>query len=284
MLVQTLNGLAFGVLLLVLSSGLALIFGLRGVVNFAHGAVYMLAAYVGLSISERTSFWVALVAVPVLFAVAGVLVDRFGLRFLEHRTPLDMVLLTFGLTFIVADVVQTGWGPRARTVEPPDVLAGTSHLAGVTYPTYRLFVIVVGLAVSAGIVLWLRRSRTGLYVRASSDDRVTSAAMGVDVDRVGATVVGLGFALAGLAGVLAGPYLTLSPHMGTEVLILTFIVVVVGGLGSVGGPMVAAVIIGMANALVAVQLPTLSAYVPYLLMLAVLLLRPQGIAGKRTAL
>jgi len=270
--------------LLVLSSGLALIFGLRGVVNFAHGAVYMLAAYVGLSISEHTSFWVALVAVPVIFAVAGVLVDRFGLRFLEHRTPLDMVLLTFGLTFIVADVVQTGWGTRARSIEPPDVLAGTSHLMGVTYPTYRLFVILVGLAVCAAMVLWLRRSRTGLYVRASSDDRVTSAAMGIDVARVGATVVGLGFALAGLAGVLAGPYLTLSPHMGTEILILTFIVVVVGGLGSLGGPMVAAVIIGLANALVAVQLPALSAYVPYLLMLAVLLLRPQGIAGKRTAL
>jgi branched-chain amino acid transport system permease protein len=284
MLVQALNGLAFGVLLLVLSSGLALIFGLRGVVNFAHGAVYMLAAYVGLSVSGRTSFWVALVAVPVIFALAGLLVDRFGLRFLEHRTPLDMVLLTFGLTFIVADVVQTGWGTRARTVEPPAVLAGTTHLPGVSYPTYRVFVIGVGLVICAALVLWLRRSRIGLYVRASSDDRVTSAAMGVDVDRVGATVVALGFALAGLAGVLAGPYLTLSPHMGTEILILTFIVVVVGGLGSVGGPMVAALIIGMANALAAVHLSTFSAYVPYLLMLAVLLFRPQGIAGKRTAL
>jgi branched-chain amino acid transport system permease protein len=284
MLVQVLNGLAFGVLLLVLSSGLALIFGLRGVVNFAHGAIYMLAAYVGLSISSRTSFWVALVVVPVAFGVVGLVVDRFGLRLLEQRTSLDMVLLTFGLTFIAADVVQTGWGPQARSIDPPSVLAGTTHLPGVSYPTYRVFVIVVGLAISAALVLWLRRSRTGLYVRASSDDRVTSAAMGVDVDRVGAVVVGLGFALAGLAGVLAGPYLTLSPHMGTEILILTFIVVVVGGLGSVGGPMIAAVVIGMANALAAVHLPSVSAYVPYLLMLAALLLRPQGIAGRRTAL
>jgi len=284
MLVQALNGLAFGVLLLVLSSGLALIFGLRGVVNFAHGAIYMLAAYVGLAISTQTSFWVALVAVPVLFALAGLLVDRFGLRFLDHRTPLDMVLLTFGLTFVVADVVQTVWGTQARSIEPPAALAGTTHLPGVSYPTYRVFVIVVGLTICAALVLWLRRSRTGLYVRASSDDRVTSAAMGVDVDRVGATVVGLGFALAGLAGVLAGPYLTLSPHMGTEILILTFIVVVVGGLGSVGGPMIAALIIGMANAMAAVHLPSVSAYVPYLLMLVVLLFRPQGIAGKRTAI
>lgn len=284
MFVQVLNGLAFGVLLLVLSSGLALIFGLRGVVNFAHGAIYMLAAYVGLSISDRTSFWIALLTVPILLAVAGLLVDRYGLRFLVGRSPLDMVLLTFGITFVVADVVQTVWGTEARTIDPPAVLAGTTDLGFATYPTYRLFVIVMGLLVCAGLMAWLKFSRTGLFVRASGDDRVTAGAMGVNVDRVSATVVALGFGLAGLAGVLAGPYLTLSPAMGTEILITTFIVVVVGGLGSIGGPMIAALLIGMANALATVQLPTLAAYVPYLLMLVVLLLRPQGIAGRRTAL
>ncbi|GAA1529904.1 branched-chain amino acid ABC transporter permease [Nocardioides humi] len=284
MLVQVLNGLAFGVLLLVLSSGLALIFGLRGVVNFAHGAIYMLAAYVALSISDRTSFWVALVTVPILLAVAGLLVDRFGLRFLVGRSPLDMVLLTFGITFVVADVVQTFWGTHARTIDPPRVLAGSTDLGFATYPTYRLFVIATGLLVCAGLVAWLKLSRTGLFVRASGDDRVTAGAMGINVDRVSATVVALGFGLAGLAGVLAGPYLTLSPSMGAEILITTFIVVVVGGLGSIGGPMVAALLIGLANALATVQVPTLAAYVPYLLMLVVLLLRPQGIAGRRTAL
>jgi branched-chain amino acid transport system permease protein len=284
MLVQVMNGLAFGTLLLVLSSGLALIFGLRGVVNFAHGAVYMLAAYIGFAVSSRTSFWVALVGVPLLFGAVGVLVDRYGLRLLERRSPLDMVLLTFGLTFVLADLIQTVWGTATRTLEPPAGLDGTASLLGTTYPAYRIFVIALGLALSAALVLWLRRSRTGLYVRASSDDRTTSAAMGVDVDRVSATVVALGFALAGLAGVLAGPYLALSPQMGTEVLILTFIVVVVGGLGSIGGPMLAALALGMMNAVAAVQVPSLSAYVPYLLMLGVLLLRPQGLAGRRTAL
>ncbi|MBM7517956.1 branched-chain amino acid ABC transporter permease [Nocardioides nitrophenolicus] len=284
MFVQVLNGLAFGVLLLVLSSGLALIFGLRGVVNFAHGAIYMLAAYVGLSVSDRTSFWFALLTVPVLLAGAGLLVDRYGLRFLVGRSPLDMVLLTFGITFVVADVVQTFWGTQARTIDPPAVLAGSTDLGFATYPTYRLFVIVMGLLVCAGLMAWLRFSRTGLFVRAAGDDRVTSGAMGINVDRVSATVVALGFGLAGLAGVLAGPYLTLSPAMGTEILITTFIVVVVGGLGSIGGPMVAALLIGLANSLATVQAPTLAAYVPYLLMLVVLLLRPQGIAGRRTAL
>lgn len=284
MFVQVLNGLAFGVLLLVLSSGLALIFGLRGVVNFAHGAIYMLAAYVALSISDRTSFWIALVIVPILLAVAGLVIDRYGLRFLVGRSPLDMVLLTFGITFVVADIVQTVWGTEARTIDAPAVLAGTTDLGFATYPTYRLFVIVMGLLVCAGLMAWLKFSRTGLFVRASGDDRVTAGAMGVNVDRVSATVVALGFGLAGMAGVLAGPYLTLSPAMGTEILITTFIVVVVGGLGSIGGPMIAALLIGMANALATVQLPSLAAYVPYLLMLVVLLLRPQGIAGRRTAL
>lgn len=284
MFVQVLNGLAFGVLLLVLSSGLALIFGLRGVVNFAHGAIYMLAAYVALSISDRTSFWIALLTVPILLALAGLLIDRYGLRFLVGRSPLDMVLLTFGITFVVADVVQTVWGTEARTIDPPAVLAGTTDLGVATYPTYRLFVIAMGLLVCAGLMAWLKFSRTGLFVRASGDNRVTAGAMGVNVDRVSATVVALGFGLAGVAGVLAGPYLTLSPAMGTEILITTFIVVVVGGLGSIGGPMIAALLIGMANALATVQLPTLAAYVPYLLMLVVLLLRPQGIAGRRTAL
>lgn len=284
MFVQLLNGLAFGVLLLVLSSGLALIFGLRGVVNFAHGAIYMLAAYVAFSVSDRTSFWVALLVVPVLLAAAGLLVDRFGLRYLVGRSPLDMVLLTFGITFVVADVVQTLWGTQVRTIDPPEALAGTTDLGFATYPTYRLFVIAMGLLVCAGLIAWLKLARTGLYVRASGDDRVTAGAMGVNVDRVSATVVALGFGLAGLAGVLAGPYLSLSPAMGTEILIITFIVVVVGGLGSIGGPMVAALLIGLTNALATVQVPTLAAYVPYLLMLVVLLLRPQGIAGRRTAL
>ncbi|HWU23736.1 MAG TPA: branched-chain amino acid ABC transporter permease [Nocardioides sp.] len=279
-----LNGLAFGVLLLVLSSGLALIFGLRGVVNFAHGALYMLAAYIGLSISQRTSFWLALVAVPLLLAAAGWAVDRFGLRYLVMRSPLDMVLLSFGVTFVVADVVQTVWGTQARTIDPPDLLAGPAHLGFASYPAYRLFVIAVGLLICAGLMAWLKLSRTGLFVRAAGDDRVTAGAMGVNVDRVSATVVALGFGLAGAAGVLAGPYLTLSPEMGTDILITTFIVVVVGGLGSIGGPMIAALLIGLANAIAAVHAPSLAAYVPYALMLVVLLVRPRGIAGRRTAL
>ncbi|MCU1671435.1 MAG: transporter permease [Blastococcus sp.] len=283
MAVQLLNGLAFGVLLLVLSSGLALIFGLRGVVNFAHGALYMLAAYIGFSATTHLSFWAALVITPLALASLGIVLDRYGLRFLSHRAPLDMVLLTFGLTFVITDLVETVWGEQSRSLDPTAALAGSMSVFGVRYPTYRLFLIAVGLLVCVALVVWLRLSRTGLYIRASSSDRRVAAVFGVDVDRASAIVVGLGSGLAGLAGVLAGPYLSLSPNMGVEILIQTFIVVVVGGLGSLGGAMIAALVLGMANAIASVGFPSLSAYVPYALMLVMLLLRPQGFAGTRTA-
>lgn len=283
MIVQLLNGLAFGVLLLVLSSGLALIFGLRGIVNFAHGAVYMIAAYVGFTISEHVTYWVALIATPVAFAAIGVLADRYGFRYLSHRGELDMVLLTFGLTFVLTDVVQSVWGLGARTVDAPAGLNGSTSVGGVEYPTYRLFVIAVGLAVGVALILWLRRSTVGLHVRASSTARNVAAVVGIDVDRVSAIVVGLGAGMAGLAGVLAGPYLSLSPTMGAEILVLTFIVVVVGGLGSIGGAMAAALILGLLSTLSSAYSPDIGAYVPYLLMVVVLLVRPRGLAGTRSA-
>jgi branched-chain amino acid transport system permease protein len=278
-----LNGLAFGVLLMVLASGLAMIFGLRDVVNFAHGALYMLGAYVGFTISGLTNFWVALIATPLVFAALGVLLDRYGIRYLAGRDHLDMILITFGLTFVLTGLVQTGWGTQPRSLSPPYPLAGSISILGTSYPTYRVFLIIIGLAISGALILWLRMSRTGLYVRASSTHRSVAAVMGIDVDRVSATVVGVGTALAGMAGVLAGPYLSLSPNMGVEILILTFIVVVTGGLGSISGAMAAALLLGMLNSFFSAYLPGFAAYVPYALMLTVLLLRPKGIAGVRAA-
>jgi branched-chain amino acid transport system permease protein len=283
MIPPLLNGLAFGMLLLVLASGLALIFGLRNVVNFAHGALYMLGAYIGLTVAGWTSFWVAIVVAPVALAVIGVLLDRFGLRRLSRRHATDMVLLTYGLTFVITGIVQAIWGTAPRSLSAPAGLTGSTSILGTEYPSYRLFVIAVGLVVGVGLILWLRTSRTGLYIRASTTDRAVAGVVGIDVDRVSGIVVGLGAALAGLAGVLAAPYLTVSPTMGAEVLVLSFVVVIVGGLGSISGAMVAALVLGLLNSFSAVYLPAVSAYVPYLLMAGVLLLRPQGFAGTRTA-
>lgn len=283
MIVQLLNGLAFGVLLLILASGLAMIFGLRGIINFAHGAIYMVAAYIGLTLTEHLSFWAALLVTPLAFGVVAVLLDRYGIRALADRSYLDFILLTFGLTFVLTGLAQTVWGTRPQAIPPPSGLAGSTEVLGANYPTYRLFVIVVGLVVAGALLIWLRRSRIGLYIRASSTHREVASVVGIDVDRVSATVMGIGAALAGVAGVLAGPYLSLSPNMGVEVLILTFIVVVVGGLGSIGGAMIAALALGLLNSFASVQLPEFAPYVPYALMLAVLLVKPTGFAGTRTA-
>lgn len=280
-ILQLLNGLALGVLLLVLASGLALIYGLRGVVNFAHGGLYMLGAYVAYSVSTATNFWLAIIVAPIALAAVGVFLDRFGLRYLSHRSPLELVLVTFGLTLLIHDLVHTVWGEQDRAAPVPAALQRSVTFLGATYPAYRLFLVAVGLAVASALIVWLRRSRVGMYVRASSTDREVTAMMGVNVDRVSAIVVGLGAGMAGLAGALAGPYLTLSPTMGNEILVISFIVVVIGGIGSVGGAMAAALLLGMAQTVGAVYVPDLAALVPYVLMVAVLVWRPLGLVGSR---
>lgn len=282
MIAVILNGLALGVLLMVLSSGLAMIFGLLDVVNFAHGAVYMLAAYIGMTVSQLTNFWVALVFTPVVFALLGLLIDRIGLRPLGNRDHLDMILITFGVTFVIGGVILLTWGSASFTVSAPSLLSGSVEIFGSSYPTYRVFLVVLGLLIGLALMLWIRFSKTGLYVRALSTHRTVAGAVGVNVDRVSGAVVAISLGLAGLAGVLAGPYLSISTNMGAEILVLTFIVVVTGGLGSIGGAMIAALAVGMLNSLSVNFLPDAAAYVPYLLMFAILLFRPRGIAGSRT--
>ncbi|MCP3022925.1 branched-chain amino acid ABC transporter permease [Cupriavidus basilensis] len=276
------NGLVYGALLVVMCSGLALIYGLRRVVNFAHGSLYMLGAYLGYSIALQTSFWVALVAVPLAMAVLGVLLDRYGFRLLQDRDPLSVVLVTFGLLLVIEDFVQTVWGKSNLSVPAPATLSASVDLFGTPVPAYRLAVIGAGLLVALGLSLWLRYSRAGLFVRAASTDPTTTAMQGVNTDLLSAGVVGLGTALAGLAGVVAAPFLSLSPSMSSDVIIDSFVVVVVGGLGSLAGAFVAAMVLGMIQALGAVYLPDTAMLLPFLLMVAVLIWKPAGFAGSRT--
>ncbi|MDF3838809.1 branched-chain amino acid ABC transporter permease [Cupriavidus basilensis] len=276
------NGLVYGALLVVMCSGLALIYGLRRVVNFAHGSLYMLGAYLGYSIALQTSFWVALLAVPLVMAVLGVLLDRYGFRLLQDRDPLSVVLVTFGLLLVIEDFVQTVWGKSNLSVPAPAALSASVDLFGTPVPAYRLAVIGAGLLVALGLSLWLRYSRAGLFVRAASTDPTTTAMQGVNTDLLSAGVVGLGTALAGLAGVVAAPFLSLSPSMSSDVIIDSFVVVVVGGLGSLAGAFVAAMVLGMIQALGAVYLPDTAMLLPFLLMVAVLIWKPAGFAGSRT--
>jgi branched-chain amino acid transport system permease protein len=276
------NGLVYGSLLIIMSSGLALIYGLRRVVNFAHGGLYMLGAYIGYTVAMYSNFWVALVAAPAAMALFGVLLDRYGLRLLQDREPLSVMLVTFGLLLILEDLVVFIWGKANYSLFTPDFLNFTVDLLGNQVPAYRIGVIVVGLSVALGLTLWLRFSRIGLFVRAASTDPVTTSMQGVNTDAVSAGVVGLGSALAGLAGVVAAPFLSLSPHMSSDVLIDSFVVVVIGGLGSLAGAFVAALLLGMMQAIGAVYMPQLSVLLPFIFMIVILIWKPSGLAGSRT--
>lgn len=282
MTIHLFNGLVYGALLIVMCSGLALIYGLRRVVNFAHGSLYMLGAYIGYTVALIANFWVALLVVPAVMALLGVVIDRWGFRLLQDRDPLVVVLVTFGGLLVIEDFVQTVWGKSNLSVPTPPALAFSFDFFGTALPAYRVGVIVVGAAVAIGLTLWLRWSKVGLFVRAASTDPTTTAMQGVNTDALSAGVVGLGTALAGLAGVVAAPFLSLSPSMSSDVIIDSFVVVVIGGLGSLAGAFAAALVLGLVQALGAVWLPDTSVLLPFLIMAAVLLWKPAGLAGSRT--
>lgn len=280
MIIQLLNGLVYGGLLYLVAVGLVLIFGLRRVVNFAHGAVFMIGAYVGFSAAAVGNYWVGLVVAVIVLAVLGGLLDAFVFRPLQRHDPLVTVLVTFGLLMVLEDFAQIVWGKDFRTMAVPELLSGTVQIAGEAFPVYRLMVMAVAGTVALGLMLWLRYSRIGLFVRASSADPVVTAIQGVDTNRVSITVVAIGTALAGLSGTIAAPLLSLSPSMGGYILVESFIVIVIGGLGSFGGALIAALVIGQIYNFGVVHLPWASTMIPFLLMVAVLIWRPQGFAGK----
>ena len=279
LLIQVLNGLVYGGLLFIVSVGLVLIFGLRRVVNFAHGSLFMIGAYVGFSIATVAGFWAGVLGAAVVLAVAGVLLDVSVFRPLRRQDPIATVLVTFGLLLILEDLAHSVWGKDTHTLPLPEMLAGSVDILGQPFPAYRLMVIAVAAAVGVGLALWLRFSRVGLFVRASSIDPVTTAVQGVNTDRVSALVVAVGTGLAGLSGTIAAPLLALSPSMGGSILIESFIVVVVGGLGSFSGALIAALAIGQIHNLGIIYVPWAATMVPFFLMVAVLVWRPTGFAG-----
>jgi len=276
-LIQILNGLVYGGLLYILSVGLVLIFGLRRVVNFAHGALFMVGAYVGYAANMVLGFWGAVACSILVLSVLGVALDRFVFRPLQKEEPMVTVLVTFGLLLVLEDVVRTIWGRDLLSFPTPAAFSGTIALGDSSFPVYRLLVVAVAVLVAAGLSLWLKTSRAGLYVRASSVDPLTTGMQGVDTERLSALVVAMGSALAGLSGVIAAPLLALSPSMGSSILIESFIVVVTGGLGSFTGAFVAALVIGQLHNLGVVYVPHIASMIPLILMVAVLIWRPNGI-------
>ena len=278
---QVLNGVQLGLLLFLIASGLTLIFGIMNFINLAHGSLFMVGAYVGYTIATYFgNFWLGLVVSVVVLAVLGVFLDAVVFRPLQREDPIVTVLVTFGLLLVLEDAVRTIWGKDFLSLKPPEALAGTVQILGESFPTYRLFVIALAAAVAIGLSLWLRMSRIGLFVRASSVDRTTTAILGVNTDRVSIMVVAAGAALAGLSGTVSAPLLALSPSMGSFILIDSFIVVVVGGLGSFSGAFFAALVIGQLHNFGVVYVPWAATMIPFLLMMGILIWKPSGFAGQ----
>ncbi|SDE03384.1 branched-chain amino acid transport system permease protein [Paracoccus isoporae] len=307
LILSLLNGLAYGLLLFLLSSGLTLIFSMMGVLNFAHASFYMLGAYLGFQLSAVTGFWVAIIISPILVGLIGAAVERFGLRKVHAQGHVAELLLTFGLAFLIEEVVQLVWGRSAVNFVLPQILRDPMFvLDGVAYPTYRIFMMAVALGMLAVVIVFLRTTRVGLLVQAALGLPRMVGMLGYNVPRLFTQVFAVGSALAGLAGAIGGAVLVTEPAMARELGPIVFVVVVVGGLGSVFGAFVASLIIGMVQTLAigfdrpiyamlgfgspgegglaelwSVSLAQIAPLLPYLLLVLTLIFRPRGIAGTR---
>jgi branched-chain amino acid transport system permease protein len=281
LLAQVFTGLVLGMIYVLLAIGLSLIFGLMTVVNFAHGALFMLGAYFGVLLLTYTkSFWVALIVAPLMVGALGLLMERFLIRRLYGRSPDDPLLLTFGLSLILVEGVKVFWGKIGLTLDPPRALAGAVDLGFMAFPAYRLFLIAIIVAVLIGLYFFLGRTNIGLIIRAGSRDPLMVRALGIDLGRVWLVVFGIGAALAGLAGILAGPMRGAYAEMGVTMVIESFVVIVVGGMGSLLGAVVAGLLIGQVVGLTTLFIPKAADIMVFLVMAVVLLVRPSGLFGE----
>jgi branched-chain amino acid transport system permease protein len=297
---QVLNGLQLGVMLFLMAAGLTLIFGVMGLINLAHGSLYMVGAFAAAGVAGATgSFLLALIAALAAAALAGAIIEMVVIRRLYAADHLDQVLATFALILIFSEGTRWLFGSFPLFLDTPDALSGPVTLpGGIEYPKYRLALIAVGLAVGIGLWLLIEKTRIGIQIRAGKDDREMIAALGVDIHRLYTLVFALGAALAGLAGALVGAIQSVQVGMGEPVLILAFVVIVIGGIGSIKGAFVGAVLVGLTDTLGGIFLPelfklfmdpsaatsvgsSLASMAIYILMSLVLIWRPTGLFGAR---
>lgn len=280
-ILQALNGVSMGALLFLLASGFTLTFGLVRVVNMAHGAFYLLGGYLGLSVLRATgSFWLALLAGGLGIIVVSWASERFLIR-RTRENVLGQVLLTVGIAYVLADICLNIWGGNPLRIPPPDFASGPIDLpGGIVYPRYRFFLIVFGVIIAAVLSLLHSRTQFGAIVRAGVDDREMVSAVGVNIDRLFAIVLGLAAFLAGLSGVAGGAFLTLYPGAEWEILAYALVVVIVGGLGSLKGAIVGSLLVGVVDAYGRWLFPEFSYFMVFGPMALLLLLRPTGLFGR----
>ncbi|MGR3571468.1 branched-chain amino acid ABC transporter permease [Brevirhabdus sp.] len=297
---QVLNGLQFGLMLFLMAAGLTLVFGVMGLINLAHGSLYMVGAFACAAVATATgSFWLGLAAALAAAALAGALIEIVVIRRLYARDHLDQVLATFALILMFSEGMRWLFGSFPLYLDVPPLLAGSVTLpGGIEYSLYRLAIIAAGLLVALGLFLLVGRTRLGIRIRAGEADREMIAALGVDIGKLYTVVFALGAALAGLAGALVGTIQSVQVGMGEPVLILAFVVIVIGGIGSIKGALIGAILVGLTDTLGRVLLPgffglfmgpsaatsvgaSLASMSIYILMAAVLVVRPSGLFGAR---
>ncbi len=292
---QLLNGIQFGVMLFLMASGLTLIFGVMGLINLAHGSLYMVGAFVCAYVTGITgSFWLGLVAGALGAAMMGVIVEVLVIRRLYQRDHLDQVLATFALILILSEGTAWIFGSQPLWLDIPSVLKGSIELGSVIYPVYRILIIIVGFLVAVGLYFLISRTRIGMRIRAGENDREMIGALGVNISALYTFVFAVGAALAGLAGALVGALQSVEVGMGEPVLILAFVVIVIGGIGSIKGALIGAMLVGIVDTLGRVFLPSvfqwfmepsaaasmgsaLASILIYLLMAIVLAIKPKGL-------
>ncbi len=278
---QLFSGLALGAVLIMVALGLSIIFGMLGIVNFAHGALFMVGAYAGLYVAGLTgSFWWALLLAPILIGLFGMLIERFLIRPLYGRSPDDPLLLTFGLGYVLVEAVRILFGTDGIPFSTPAALRGVVNLGIGFFPLYRLF--VIGVVVTVLLLLWigLEKTKFGLIVRAGSADPLIMRVLGVDINKLWLVVFGIGVGITALGGVLAAPMRNVSPEMGTLVLAEAFVVTVIGGMGSLAGAVVAGLVVGVAVSMTSLFAPEMATIVMFALMALILLVRPNGLYGR----
>lgn len=283
--VPLLNGLTIAMTIYVIASGLSLVFGVLGVLNFAHGSLYMCGAFLLFTLMRHVlpppmGFWVGLCVVPLLVAVLGALLEMALLRFIYKADPLYQLLLTYGLVLIISDVVKLIWGAEHQSVPRPPGFTGSVALWGHLFPSYNLYILwPSGLATMCGLAYVLHRTRLGRLIQAATQDREMLGALGINVRRLYTGVFALGAGLGGLGGVLAAPMGAIYPGMDLDIIIDAFIVVVIGGLGSVGGTVLGAMTFGVLRSFGILFMPQFETLFIFMLMAVVLVVRPQGLLG-----
>jgi branched-chain amino acid transport system permease protein len=280
-LFQILNALQLSMLLFLLSVGLTVIFGLMHFVNLAHGALYAFGAYVAATVSSTLGYWGAFILAPVAVAAIGFVLYATLIRSMRKSGPMAQVLVTFGLIFALLDLTRIIWGDLALGMQLPPILSGRIVLGELEYPVYRIFIIALGAFIFVTLALVLGRTQIGAMIRAGVDNDAMAACLGINVERLFFAVFCVGCALAGLAGVVAAPILSVTPDMGLQILIPTLIVIVIGGLGSLKGAITGSLIYGFVTTFGAVFLPGFSSVLIYALLAMVLVVRPTGLFPAR---